>query len=223
FLPDCTNTGTFNDNGYNLVEDGSCITALTSISGDPNLDIGTGLNDNGGPVWTLALLSPSIAIDAGDPTISTQPTNDMRGPGFPRIIDDGGGSIIDIGAYEYDVGQGSSPFVVNALDEDVPLDPLHALGDGDSVAVACSVAHCTLQEAIMTANALAGTDTITFNVPGAGPHTFQPTSQLETLTERAIIDGSTDPDGTIILDGSLAGSEADGLTLNDTNFTITDL
>ncbi|MCP4422222.1 MAG: CSLREA domain-containing protein, partial [Chloroflexi bacterium] len=219
---DCINGGTFNDNGYNLIEDGSCITAVTSLSGDPSLD--TDYSDNGGPMGTFALIAPSIAIDAGDPSIAAPPTHDQRGNGFPRIIDGGSGSIIDIGAFEYDEGQGSSPFVVNALDNDAPADPLHALGDpADSVAVACSVAHCTLQEAIMTANALAGSDSIHFDISGAGPHIFQPTSQLATLTERAIIDGSTDPDGAIILDGSLAGSEADGLTLNDTNFTITDL
>jgi CSLREA domain-containing protein len=38
--------------------------------------------------------------------------------------------------------------------------------------------HCSLREAINAANAHPGADTIAFNIPGAGPHTIQPTSEL---------------------------------------------
>ena len=59
---DCSNAATINDNGYNLVEDGSCISHSTSISGDPEL---SPLADNGGSSKTHALSSTSPAIDAG--------------------------------------------------------------------------------------------------------------------------------------------------------------
>jgi CSLREA domain-containing protein len=57
----------------------------------------------------------------------------------------------------------------------------------------CDATHCSLREAINTANANAGTDTIAFNIPGAGPHTITPTSALPTITDPVIIDGYTQP------------------------------
>ena len=98
--PDCVNNGTFNDNGYNLFEDASCISVGTSISGSPGL-VPAGLADNGGLTFSIALSDTAKAKDAGDPSISLAPMHDQRGPGFPRIV----GGRIDIGAYEYDVGR----------------------------------------------------------------------------------------------------------------------
>jgi hypothetical protein len=53
---------------------------------------------NGGPTPTLALLSGSSAIDAGDSGVqSTTGPNDQRGAGFARAIN----GAIDIGAFEF--------------------------------------------------------------------------------------------------------------------------
>jgi hypothetical protein len=84
------------DAGYNLVEDGSCITDATSFSGDPLLG---DLADNGGPTQTHALLTGSPAIDAGpptdgDPIACPPPDTDQRGVSRPQ------GSACDIGAFE---------------------------------------------------------------------------------------------------------------------------
>jgi hypothetical protein len=60
------------------------------------------LADNGGPTPTVALLSGSPAIDAGDD--GAQPTtgpNDQRGAGYARAVN----GTIDIGAFEF----GSAP------------------------------------------------------------------------------------------------------------------
>jgi CSLREA domain-containing protein len=57
----------------------------------------------------------------------------------------------------------------------------------------CDTGHCSLREAINSANALPGTDTIEFNIPGAGPHTIQPTEVLPTITDPAVLDGYTQP------------------------------
>ena len=50
---------------------------------------------------------------------------------------------------------------------------------------------CTLRAAIQEANALAGTDTISFNLSGAGVHTITPSSALPTINSRMTIDGTT--------------------------------
>ena len=57
----------------------------------------------------------------------------------------------------------------------------------------CDATHCSLREAINAANANSGTDTIAFNISGAGPHTIQPTSALPTITDPVVIDGYTQP------------------------------
>src|SRR5713226_4048192 len=101
--------------------------------------------------------------------------------------------------------QASTNFIVNST-----ADP----GTG-----VCDDAECTLREAIMAANAHAGTDTIAFNIPGAGPHTIRPTSTLPSITSPVTIDGYTQPGAsanteafgdnavlTIELDGSLGGT-----------------
>src|SRR5208337_3072635 len=68
---------------------------------DPN-----GLQNNGGPTQTIALLPGSPAIDAGstalavDPTTGLPLTSDQRGTGFGRIV----GKAADIGAYEFHAG-----------------------------------------------------------------------------------------------------------------------
>lgn len=81
----------------------------------------------------------------------------------------------------------------------------------------------SLRQAILNANASAGTDLIDFNIPGTGPHTIQPNSALPTITDPVVIDGTTEPDfaGTPIieLDGTNAG-EVDGLVITAGNSTV---
>src|SRR5687768_10917461 len=56
----------------------------------------------------------------------------------------------------------------------------------------------SLRQAILDANATANDvgipDEIHFNIPGAGPHTIQPATELTTVTEAVVIDGTTEPD-----------------------------
>ena len=52
----------------------------------------------------------------------------------------------------------------------------------------------TLREAVLQADAHAGADTITFNIPGAGPvRTIRPLSALPEVTGPTTIDGATQP------------------------------
>ncbi len=82
--------GIVTHSGYNIIEDGSCISAPTSRSGDPNVGP---LANNGGQTLTHALLPGSIAIDAGDCAGGTT-TTDQRGVPRPQ------GAYCDIGAFE---------------------------------------------------------------------------------------------------------------------------
>ncbi|MGH2582693.1 MAG: sortase [Anaerolineales bacterium] len=100
---DCVNESTIVDEKNNLIEDtGADACGLTDgtngdiIGFDPNLD---SLANNGGPTQTMALLSGSLAIDAGDgTTCAASPVNgvDQRGVARPQ------GAACDIGAFEVD-------------------------------------------------------------------------------------------------------------------------
>lgn len=69
----------------------------------------------------------------------------------------------------------------------------------------------SLRDAITTLNSVTGLDTISFNIPGAGPHTIAPDSPLPNITDPIVLDGTTEAG--IILDGINAGTQADGLNL----------
>ena len=83
----------------------------------------------------------------------------------------------------------------------------------------------SLRQAILDTNATPGImETITFAIPGGGIHTIVPLTPLPTITDSAIIDGTTQAEysGTplIELDGSNAGIGATGLTVNANGSTI---
>jgi CSLREA domain-containing protein len=111
-------SGTFVSQGFNLVGDPSGSdgfnaptdhTGTFSAALDPKLDP-EGLQNNGGPTKTIALLFGSPAIDQGaagiDPITGMTLTTDQRGEGFARKFDDpnvtNASSLdgTDIGAFE---------------------------------------------------------------------------------------------------------------------------
>jgi hypothetical protein len=92
---------------YNLIGTGGSGGLTNGVNGnqvgvaDPGLDP-LGLQGNGGPTLTIALLPGSPAIDAGSNALAVDPqgnplATDQRGPGFPRIVN----GTVDIGAFEY--------------------------------------------------------------------------------------------------------------------------
>jgi CSLREA domain-containing protein len=86
----------------------------------------------------------------------------------------------------------------------------------------CTTLHCSLREAIAAANTRANTAepaAIHFFIPGGGLHTIRPTSALPAITAAVEVDASTEPDGQIELDGSLAGA-ASGLTITAGGSTV---
>jgi CSLREA domain-containing protein len=103
-------------------------------------------------------------------------------------------------------------------------------GDGE-----CDSA-CTLRDAILAANAndnLSEQDRINFSVAGEGVKTISPGSPLPPIEEPVIIDGYTQPGSSantlargtnakllVELDGSIAGSSANGLQVSASNVVV---
>ncbi len=93
--PDVTTAGPVVTQGGNLVQDGS-LTGPGVLNVPPMLGP---LQNNGGPTFTMALLSGSPAIDAGVNAYAVDAsgnplTTDQRG--LPRIVD----GTVDLGAFE---------------------------------------------------------------------------------------------------------------------------
>jgi CSLREA domain-containing protein len=171
--PDCS--GALTTQFYNLIENltGCTFTAGTGdITGsDPALDV---LADNGGTTQTHALLAGSPAIDAG--TNTGCPATDQRGVARPY------GGFCDIGAFEVGPTQPGPDFVVNtSADTDDGFCDLLGQGSGNQ--------DCTLREAINAANAVSGTDTITFDSALSGA-TIHLASTL-VISNDLTIDGSS--------------------------------
>ncbi len=117
---DCVlNNNRIGTKANNLIEDGSCNPFL---SGDPGLQP---LQNNGGSTETQALLSNSIAIDAGDNANAVGLLFDQRGPFFDRIVN----GTVDIGAYEVQQQQQQQQ-QPNSVPEPSSLMGLVALGVG---------------------------------------------------------------------------------------------
>jgi hypothetical protein len=122
YLDEPSDLGTFNSLGYNVIgsTDGS---AIVQTTGDQfgvtalQLNLGT-LADNGGPTKTHALLSGSIAIDAGTANgLLTDQRGFIRTVDFPGIANASDGT--DVGAFQL-----SLPTVFNFSGFLPPIYPL---------------------------------------------------------------------------------------------------
>ena len=135
----------------NLVSQGTFSWATTKTSAEINL--GT-LANNGGPTQTLALLTGSVAIGAGDATISNAaPVNGLDQRGINRTTS-------DIGAYSFGIQ-------VNTNADTVDSDPTVT----------------SLREAITLANTTAGDDQISFNLTGSSPFTINLATALPSIVD----------------------------------------
>ena len=133
-------------------------------TGALNSILDTMLASNGGPTQTHALLPGSPAVNA---ITSACPAGAIDQRGVPRPET----SACDIGAFEL-----SGSYVVTSLSD---------TDDGS-----CDTGHCSLPEAIRTANGTAGIpDTISFNIPGGGVIALA--SQLPEITSAGGRCGST--------------------------------
>ncbi|MBA3543984.1 MAG: hypothetical protein H0T83_06055, partial [Chthoniobacterales bacterium] len=72
----------------------------------------------------------------------------------------------------------------------------------------------SLRQAITDANAMAGVDTILFDIPGAGQQTITVPSDLPTITETVTIDGGNSGDASNRVELTAAGVVGTGLHLS---------
>ncbi|HNB64921.1 MAG TPA: DUF4347 domain-containing protein, partial [Rhodocyclaceae bacterium] len=135
----------------------------------------------------------------------------------------------------------SSDSVYNGIDpadvvlthhnDDIAVTTTADVVDGDTSSLNALITHpgvdgrISLREAITAANATAGTDTIRFSIPDAlagGAHTLSLATDLPTVTDAVVIDGTTEPDfaGTpvVVLDGS--GGALQGLEIAASGSTV---
>ena len=87
----------------------------------------------------------------------------------------------------------------------------------------CTVAHCSLREAINAANRVRGANVISFNIPGRGVQTIKPQKALPNVTDTVTIDGGSQPGfkgkPIIELSGVQAG-DTSGLRLTAANCIV---
>lgn len=100
--------------------------------------------------------------------------------------------------------QAGATFVVNATGNLEDQNP----GNG---VCKTELNECTLRAAIQEANALAGTDTITFNI-GTGNPLITPLTALPAITTQVIIDGNTGGATRVQLVGLSVGANTNGLS-----------
>jgi CSLREA domain-containing protein len=171
---------------------------------DPRLG---SLQDNGGDTFTHALLSDSpasLAIDAV-PADKCLFNTDQRGVSRPQ------GAGCDIGSFEF---------------EDIHIFTVNTTADTDDGK--CTTSHCTLREAINTANAHSNSvvlDEIHFDIPPGSLQTIQLTSALPVITDPVIVDGTTQPGfaGSPIIElngGAVVGAGINGLEINTGNSVV---
>ncbi len=97
---DCFNFDSTINAAYSLIEDGlACVNGINSnnLTGDPNLGP---LQNNGGPTFTHALLVGSIAIDAGNSTLTSDQRGSTRPVDNPSVSNAFGGNGSDMGSFE---------------------------------------------------------------------------------------------------------------------------
>ena len=134
------------------------------------------------------------------------------------------GSAAEYADWQLEVTTGSIETSV-VIRESTQADWNHALATF-TVTTANDAGAGSLRTAITSANAAAGTDTIVFNIAGAGAHTISLTTALPTITDTVILDATTQSgyaagSPVIVLDGTGAGAEASGFVLQASNSTIT--
>jgi CSLREA domain-containing protein len=122
-----------------------------------------------------------------------------------------------------DTSEFSPCVTVQASEPQVP-DVLTVTTASDSDDGRCDDAHCSLREAIHTSNTRAGLDHIAFQIPGDGVHTIRPRAPLPIITDPVHIDGTSQPGyittPVIELDGSVAGTEVNGLHITAGSSTV---
>ncbi|MCL1472975.1 hypothetical protein LAY57_20120, partial [Argonema antarcticum A004/B2] len=216
------------------------LTAPDTTAAEGNIDTGTFRLTRSSSSGTLAVqLSPASGIGT-DYNLSVAAGGTINAGGTTFTFN-AGVSMADITFTAIDdiPAEANETFALSLVND--PAYTVDATNKSGSVTIAQNDFAVTntndsgegsLRQAITNANAIAGTDTITFNISGAGPHTISPTSALPTITQAVIIDGYSQPGASkntlaagndavlnIVLDGTNAGN-VNGINLNASSSTI---
>ena len=158
----------------------------------------------------------TTTINANNSVTYTPDNNYTGNDNFSYTVSDGAG------------GSASANVVIGIYDPSIVTLVVNSSNDiTDGI---CDNNHCNLREAVFASNIIPGTNNITFNIPGTGPHTIQPISPLPEITDPVVIDGYTQTGSApatastnavlkIELNGSSAGN-VHGLTIRADNCTI---
>jgi len=179
--------GAFTSEGFNLIgvaEGSTGFTAPSDLTGtvaaplDPKFDP-NGVSLPGMPLPVPGLpLCGSPAIDKGS---SDGLTTDLRGAGFPRIVDDPDESNAadgaDIGAFERQTVCAQIAFTVNNTSDADDANPGDGNCDSDIVTTG---SQCSLRAALRESNAIGGDYTINFSIPSSDPG-FDPSTSRYTI------------------------------------------
>jgi len=112
----------------------------------------------------------------------------------------------------------SSAVIVNTTDDDANQAPSSHTCDTGKPKVGEKPA-CSMRAAIQVIDHGGGA-TIGFAIPGGGVHVISPSSALPDVSSAVSIDATTQPSGSVMLDGSGAGSDVDGLTITGGGSTV---
>ncbi len=184
----------FDSWSYSVDEDGGSATITVTLNGAASETVSVDYTtaDNtaiAGSDYTAA--GGTLQFNPGQTvrTFSVPITNDALNE-FDEMIDLTLSNPVNAALSSFDTAE------LTILDDDTALTVNTGNDVDDGV---CDLTHCSLREAINSANATAGTDTINFDIPGSGPYVIAPVTGLPALTDPLFIDGSTQPG--ITLDG----------------------
>ncbi len=222
--------GSATDRGIGITVDGSGIVHLTGQTDSSNFPLQNPLQATkaaGFDVFMSRLNAAGSAL-----VYSTYLGGDGEDVGLDIATDSSNNTYLTGYTFSTDFPTQSS-YQINQPDRDGLVSKIAASilivnSNNDVDDGACTVAHCSLREAINAANTLPGSQTITFNIPSPGPHTITPNSALPAITDPVTIDGSTQPGAScaswpptlrIELNGSNAGNVI-GLSISAGNSTV---
>jgi len=192
-------SGAFISEGFNLigVEEGSTgFTAPTDLKGTAAAPLDPKFDPNG---VAISSFSTTIAVPGlplcGSPVIDKGNGNglltDLRGAGFPRIVDDpdetNAADGADIGAFERQTVCTASTFIVNNTGDADDANPGDGICDSDIITTG---SQCSLRAAMKESNAIGGDYIINFAIPtndpgfdpATGRHTINLTGSLPEIT-----------------------------------------
>ena len=180
-------SGAFISEGFNLIgvaDGGTGFTVQSDLKGTAAAPLDPKFDPNGVSLPGMPLPVPGLPL-CGSPAIdkgsSDGLTTDLRGAGFPRLVDDpdesNAGDGADIGAFERQTVCAQITFTVNNTGDADDANPGDGNCDSDTVTTG---SQCSLRAALRESNEIGGDYTINFSIPTNDPG-FDPSTSRHTI------------------------------------------